>query len=115
MPNLPEFAPAAGFIAFWILVGICPDWWPFPKGPGPWPPPPPWLRAVAALAAVVGGATFTSLAGGGAVQSTAPILEFAATGAFALVSAVAARVVVGQFAAAPQGAAALEGGAAFRR
>jgi hypothetical protein len=128
MFELPTFAPVGAFIAYWALVGICPDNWPFnwpprrrpprvppgvrgPLGPGPMPPP--WARVLGAAAGVAGGFVFTGVAGAGLVSS-APILDFAATGVFALAGAVGARALAAQFSPEPEVSMEVEGAAAFR-
>jgi drug/metabolite transporter (DMT)-like permease len=92
---LPEYAPAAGFILYWALIGfdICPPWpWPRPW-PGPPPPPwPPWFSLVGIVAAIVSGLVFTNLAGVG-TSPGGSIVEFATTGVFAAVGAFAARAL----------------------
>ena len=116
MFSLPVIAPMWAFVAYWALVGICPENWPIrwpppppPRGPRPpWPlgspgpyPPPPWSRFLRVGAAVLGGFVLTSATAGAGLQSGSPVLDFAATGAFALASAVGARAVAAQFAPVP--------------
>lgn len=43
-------------LVLYALVGICPDWWPFPKFPVPGPRPPWWTRAaIGAVGGIIGG------------------------------------------------------------
>jgi len=46
-----------GSLVLYALVGICPDWWPFPKFPPPPGPRPPWWTraAIGAVGGIAGG------------------------------------------------------------
>jgi hypothetical protein len=97
VPDLNTTIPLAAFLGYWIVIGICPPWppWPWPRPwpipwPFPWPPPPPpWFLAVGIVGAVLGGWGFTSLLGG--LDAVTTRLDFVLTGAFALAGAAALR------------------------
>jgi hypothetical protein len=100
--------------AYWGLVGICPENWPRRWPPRVPPPPPPWWSKLVGLAAgVASGWAFTGAAGIGG-SSPAPMLEFAATGAFALAGAYAARSIAARAVPVTESEVGIDSAAAFR-
>jgi hypothetical protein len=91
-----------GLVVFWLAVGICPDWWPFPRIPRPpvppVPPEPPWLFVTGALGGVAGG--WLQQAAFGFGQDGLTVVTVAATAVGAAVGSIlvngAIRAVRGQ-------------------
>jgi hypothetical protein len=125
---VPTYASLVAFLAFWALVGICPENWPRrwppppipdpgprpdPLGPGPRPPP-LWAKFVGIGGAILAGFAFAGAAPAGV--GTSPSVDFALTGIFALAGAFGAREVAGRLApaAAPQAVTGLQTPGTFR-
>lgn len=77
-------------VVFWLAVGICPDWWPFPFPPRPpVPPQPPWLFLPSALGGVAGG--WFQYAAFGLGQDGLNVVTAAATAVGAVVGSIVVR------------------------
>lgn len=84
-----------GLFALWALVGICPDWWPGRKWPGPGPPP--WWWAVGIIGGIIGGVIFDRVFGPARGEDVGAIYA-AATSVGAFVGSTILQRVVGMFA-----------------